>query len=428
MDKSQSISQCCPAHWPSWISQLPATSPPHCPWDKWGKKASLLPLLQSTCEWSVGPPGTAANGGSKAWNTSGGCLFYISPCLPWRGIYISKLVHQFTLVIDLAYNLTIPQIIKMQNYVFTWSRRIPNSKGLEFIPSTTWLRWIKLHTEWKFFTVCLGICKSSLPSILFIQIIPPEVWVSCFKNKSVIPWFKSYRSQGTFIDANGPITFPYCQANNCMICRWCVNSVMIWGTRLIRLKFNNTSVKSAKGRLSIYGPFSSWLPLRLSLRLAALMVLMWILLHWECRCAVMIIGNWEKYGTHSSQAPTIHFLIAVQERVQIKSPLLVPHGDVSEETWCWLPKAAGLASCPIPPPHYNTWLSVLINKRFISTQQNMNVPPVLGTSLGSHDRNPNDKTCRLLDTEEMASFTYPCNVLKALAEVRLHGSGVLCLR
>lgn len=35
LDKHQLIFLCCPEHWPSWISPLPAASPPHSHWDRW---------------------------------------------------------------------------------------------------------------------------------------------------------------------------------------------------------------------------------------------------------------------------------------------------------------------------------------------------------------------------------------------------------
>lgn len=80
LDKHQLIFRCCPVYWPSWISPLPAASPPHFQWDRWEQTASPLLLLQSTCAWSVGPPGTAANEGSTTGDMNG--KFPFCPCLP----------------------------------------------------------------------------------------------------------------------------------------------------------------------------------------------------------------------------------------------------------------------------------------------------------------------------------------------------------
>lgn len=64
LGRHQLIFLCCPVRWPSWISQLPAASPPPRQWDKWQQTASPLLLQKNTCVWSADPPGTVANEGS----------------------------------------------------------------------------------------------------------------------------------------------------------------------------------------------------------------------------------------------------------------------------------------------------------------------------------------------------------------------------
>lgn len=70
LGRHQLIFLCCPVRWPSWISQLPAASPPPRQWDKWQQTASPLLLQKNTCVWSADPPGTVANEGSTTGDMS----------------------------------------------------------------------------------------------------------------------------------------------------------------------------------------------------------------------------------------------------------------------------------------------------------------------------------------------------------------------
>lgn len=80
LDRHQLLSLCCPICCLSWISPLPAATPPRYQWDRWEHTASPLLLQQSTCVWSVGPPGREANRGNATGDVNGGFPFY--PCFP----------------------------------------------------------------------------------------------------------------------------------------------------------------------------------------------------------------------------------------------------------------------------------------------------------------------------------------------------------
>lgn len=84
---------------------------------------------------------------------------------------------------------------------------------------------------------------------------------------------------------------------------------------------------------------------------------------------------------------------------------------------CWNPTSGKAAPS-------NAFVQLQAPRRYSSNQQNVNIPSDLRVPPSSHStlsKGGPSYSCAC------ACFTYPCNVLKALVEVRLYSSGVFCL-